>query len=490
MSQPLTEETTAMSQPLTEETTTTKKILIIVAGTEGDVRPATALASELERHHGAEVGVLTHTDCELAVQSAGAAFFDLGTSLSTARAHTEAGRALTAANAFNSMSRARAFMQPLVKEYAEKTSIAMEVFKPDYVVFSSLTLWTSYNAVKEAMGEVEHAKRMCVLHYMPMVPSAELYPCVGFSKVLPVRVSFICKATWSAACSAGWSLYRDPVQEALGKVAQNPADVQMQLPQILAYSPAVFTFRPGDWPENVRVVGYLSKEEPDPEVDETLEAFVAKDRGSESAKPLVFMSLGSMMSTVFSAERVQIILKAFINAASVADVRAVIQAPGMSGLAGCSMVPDDPALVPKDVFLTEKPLPHRWLFPKCKAVLCHGGAGTVHTALTMGCPVLVVPCETASDQPFWGRTITDAQIGRCVMRADQIKTGRRLGATLGEMVRDKTMKSKAEAVSDQIQNEQGLTKAADVIVTLVTGAEVEPVVEAPEDNTFQIEMPR
>lgn len=474
-----------MSQPEQFESGN-KKILVIAAGLEGDIRPAIALASELSRHHGAQVGVATHRDWEQTVEDMGLEFFKLGKSLQRERADTEAGRLLSEAGWLTHGSRARTFWQPLVKEYAQQTEIAMEMFKPEYVVLTSLTLWTSYNAVKDKMGD---SNRMCVLQYNPMVPSAEVYPCLGFPKITPVRVSFVCKAAWSSVASSAWSIYRDPVQEALGKVAENPADVQ--LPQILAYSAAVFPFRPGDWSEKVRVTGYLGKEDANPEIDEALEAFVAKGRRDESAKPLVFMTLGSTLTTLFTPERVQTIIKAFINAASVADVRAVIQAPGMSAMQGMSLVADDPTLVPEDVFLTEKPLPHRWLFPKCKTVLCHGGAGTVHTALTMSCPVLVVPIETASDQPFWGRAVSDAEIGKCVMRADQIKTGRRLGNTIGEMVRDTTLKKKAEAVGDCIGNEQGLTKAADVITSLISGVEPE-LADDGEDTSggFQIEMPR
>eukprot|EP00756_Hemistasia_phaeocysticola_P048313 Hpha_TRINITY_DN22743_c0_g1::TRINITY_DN22743_c0_g1_i1::g.34098::m.34098/K05841/E2.4.1.173; sterol 3beta-glucosyltransferase len=47
--------------------------------------------------------------------------------------------------------------------------------------------------------------------------------------------------------------------------------------------------------------------------------------------------------------------------------------------------------------------PHDWLFPQCRAVVHHGGAGTTATGLLAGCCTCVVPFF--GDQPFWGDCI-------------------------------------------------------------------------------------
>lgn len=44
-------------------------------------------------------------------------------------------------------------------------------------------------------------------------------------------------------------------------------------------------------------------------------------------------------------------------------------------------------------------VPHSWLFTMCTAVLCHGGVGTITTALQSGRPVIV--CPFGFDQQYW-----------------------------------------------------------------------------------------
>ena len=54
--------------------------------------------------------------------------------------------------------------------------------------------------------------------------------------------------------------------------------------------------------------------------------------------------------------------------------------------------------VPANVMLIDA-VPHDWLFPRCKAVIHHGGAGTTAAGLFAACPTTVVPFF--GDQSFW-----------------------------------------------------------------------------------------
>lgn len=44
-------------------------------------------------------------------------------------------------------------------------------------------------------------------------------------------------------------------------------------------------------------------------------------------------------------------------------------------------------------------VPHDWLFPRVRAVVHHGGAGTFAAGLLAACPTTIVPFF--GDQSFW-----------------------------------------------------------------------------------------
>lgn len=63
---------------------------------------------------------------------------------------------------------------------------------------------------------------------------------------------------------------------------------------------------------------------------------------------------------------------------------------------------------PPHVYLVDE-CPHDWLFPRCRAVCHHGGAGTTAAGLRAGLPTLVVPFF--GDQFFWGHVVSAAGAG-------------------------------------------------------------------------------
>jgi UDP:flavonoid glycosyltransferase YjiC (YdhE family) len=64
--------------------------------------------------------------------------------------------------------------------------------------------------------------------------------------------------------------------------------------------------------------------------------------------------------------------------------------------------------------------PHDWLFPRCRAVCHHGGAGTTSAGLRAGLPTVVVP--SFGDQFFWGRMVADAGAGPDPIPIAQLNT--------------------------------------------------------------------
>ncbi|MBP0455172.1 glycosyltransferase family 1 protein [Kitasatospora sp. RG8] len=147
-------------------------------------------------------------------------------------------------------------------------------------------------------------------------------------------------------------------------------------PVFAGFSPSVVP-RPADWPSQAEVTGYWWPARPDgwrppAELADFLQA----------GPPPVFIGFGSMAPG--HGERLSDLVAAAVKRAG---VRAVVQA-GWAGLGGGG----DDVLAIGDV-------PHDWLFPQTAAVVHHAGAGTTGAGLRAGVPAVPVP--VMADQPFW-----------------------------------------------------------------------------------------
>jgi UDP:flavonoid glycosyltransferase YjiC (YdhE family) len=106
---------------------------------------------------------------------------------------------------------------------------------------------------------------------------------------------------------------------------------------------------------------------------------------------------------------------------------------------------------PENIFVTEA-VPHDWLFPRCKAVIHHGGAGTTAAGLRAGIPNIVIPF--AADQPFWGARVQAIGAGPQPIPVGKL-TAERLIAALVEAEREDIRKG-AQAAGRAIQAEDGV----------------------------------
>jgi len=152
---------------------------------------------------------------------------------------------------------------------------------------------------------------------------------------------------------------------------------------LYAYSESVLP-RPADWPADVQVTGYWTRELPGdfvPPAD--VQAFL--DRGA----PPACVGFGSMKSGD------PLRMGAAIGAAlATVGLRAIVQS-GWSRL--------DLSGIDGDCVLVTGEVPHAWLLPRAAVAIHHGGAGTTAAALAAGLPSVIVP--HAFDQRFWGRRI-------------------------------------------------------------------------------------
>lgn len=179
-------------------------------------------------------------------------------------------------------------------------------------------------------------------------------------------------------------------------------------PVFHGYSTVVLP-RPREWRPDLTVTGYWWPAEPaewtpPPELSRFLDA----------GPPPVLLSFGSMARGAGPW-----LAEAVLGAVRRAGVRAVVQA----GWAELDVTTDD--------VLTIGPAPHSWLMPRAAAVVHHGGAGTTAAGLRAGVPAVTTPIY--ADQPLWGRRLTELGVGPPPVPFRRL-TAERLGDALRQAV--------------------------------------------------------
>ncbi|GAB3412420.1 glycosyltransferase [Flindersiella endophytica] len=162
------------------------------------------------------------------------------------------------------------------------------------------------------------------------------------------------------------------------------------------FSPAVVP-PPADWPASVRVTGYWWPAEPPAwQPSGQLTEFL------EAGPPPVFVSFGSTPTH----GRLDEVVAAAVERTG---VRAVVQ----GGSAEPGPVGDDILMV-GDV-------PYEWLFPRMAAVVHHAGAGTTAAGLRAGVPAVPVP--SIIDQPFWAERLHRLGVAPRPLPLDELTAG-------------------------------------------------------------------
>ena len=211
---------------------------------------------------------------------------------------------------------------------------------------------------------------------------------------------------------------------------------------LLAISPAICEQRP-DWPAHFHVCGPLDTpgSVAEGELSGPLESFLS------AGDAPVFMTVGSMLPGSGESEAIALLA----DAAQAAKVRAIIQAPGWERLGfQCS-----------DQFHFVDAVPHAAVFPRCSAVVHHGGAGTSQAALRAGVPSVVIP-HTA-EQEHWGSELCRIGVA-CKPIPRRKATPARIASALREATGSTTLAANARAKGASLANENGVAEAVRLIV--------------------------
>ncbi|EEX34396.1 MULTISPECIES: glycosyltransferase [Vibrio] len=209
---------------------------------------------------------------------------------------------------------------------------------------------------------------------------------------------------------------------------------RQEVPRLHAFSQHLVS-RPTDWPENAVLTGNwsLSIDQDDYKPPKALIQFL------ESGQAPIYIGFGSM-----AGRDPKQLTQTIIHSVSKAKLRAVI-ATGWGGLEA----------VPENMLIIDS-APHNWLFPRVAAVVHHGGAGTTMAGLKAGKPSLI--CPFFADQPFWGKTIYNNNLGPKPIKQKHLNVDT-LTPALVDLTTNKSYQRYAAKLEKQLNIEDGLVNA-------------------------------
>jgi sterol 3beta-glucosyltransferase len=116
-----------------------------------------------------------------------------------------------------------------------------------------------------------------------------------------------------------------------------------------------------------------------------------------------------------------------------------------------------------NVFYIKGRIPHEWLFPKMAAVVHHGGCGTIMSCLRAGVPMIITPFRVPADHYFWGVEVSNSGLGICVFPRQEEISAQNLADAIKTVINDQNMQAKLTNISHQIQKENGVERAVDIL---------------------------
>jgi UDP:flavonoid glycosyltransferase YjiC (YdhE family) len=210
-----------------------------------------------------------------------------------------------------------------------------------------------------------------------------------------------------------------------------------KIPYLYSFSPSIVP-SPLDWLDWIHCTGYWFLDNPQTgwTPDPQLKSFI----DAQDKRPIVYIGFGSII-----VSDPQAITRVIIEAVLLSNVRAIVSRGWSSRLK--NKVDEKDAMLQKHpgTIMSVQSVPHDWLFPKIRAVVHHGGAGTTAAGLRAGRPTIIKPFF--ADQFFWGERIEEMGLGRCIKQF----TVENLSAALRVISTDENMLKLANRVGQKIR---------------------------------------
>jgi sterol 3beta-glucosyltransferase len=402
------------------------RVLITTYGTRGDVQPFVALAKVLKAR-GHTVAICTPTGFRDLVERHDVPYAHMDNAV------LELTEAVLRASTAAEQRRLFKGFGAIIRAGLEDEWRAARELKPDVLVYHSKALGGHH--IAEKLGAAELLAMPLPLTKtrefpVPLLPGFRLG---GWLNALSYQLVSLGNALWAGATNdfrvktlglAPLPRFADPMKRAHGG----------PVPALYAYSEQLLP-RPADWPPQARVTGCWFLDEAEGwSPPAGLQAFI------EAGPPPVYVGFGSM-GAARADSRADTVLKAL----ELTGERAVLA----TGWGGLRVGP-----LPPEVFLLEA-APHDWLFPRMKAVVHHGGAGSTMAGLRAGKPTVI--CPFLGDQPFWGNVVLRAGVGPAPVPQKSLTAGRLADAIRAALAPE--VRARAAAMGERIRSEDGTTRA-------------------------------
>jgi sterol 3beta-glucosyltransferase len=411
------------------------QITIIAPGSQGDVQPFLALGKGL-LNDGKKVRLVTNQNYEEQVKLHGLEFWPIEVSMEDIIRTEKMREALESGKLLRSMSRMGKELKQNAVLFTQRSLDACQ--GGDMIMAGISGLFTAHSVSEKLNIPFIQA------YNIPFTPtksfSGALFP--KFPSWLGYRFSH--RLTQQMV----WQAYRPTdkiVREDILKLKKSPffgpfkSESLKNGPIIYGISPSVIT-RPEDWSDNIHLTGFWFVDPPEnwtPPQD--LEKFL------ETEPSPLYIGFGSM-----SNQKPEEITDLIVKTLEKTNERAVIY----SGWGGLSV-----HNLPDSIIMVDL-VPHTWLFPKVKAVIHHGGAGTTAAGLRAGIPSIIIPYH--GDQPFWGHLVNRLNVGPAPIPRKKL-TINRLMKTIEKVNMDREMHEQASILGKKIQEENGVDQAVAII---------------------------
>jgi len=410
------------------------KILLAPYGTRGDVQPLIALGVAL-RDRGHRVEVSAPDNFRAWIQSFGLIFHPVGLDME---------QLLGAAG---DKIRSLSWMMSHLSEDlipAQFNSLPQTFPDADIIIGAGLQF------AGASVAEQRRVPYVMVVYCPVAFPSSE-HPAPNIkSQRLPRVVN---RLTWSLGAVVAdlflqKSMNRSRGLLGLGRVNGAASHLITCTHTILAADPSLAP-APRDLPANVVKVDSLVLDEGGP-LDDELAEFLS------SGPPPIYVGFGSMVTG--EADRAA---RMSLEAAELAGSRLILG----SGWTGLGLERDN---LPSWCRVIST-VPHHLLFPRCAAVVHHGGAGTTTTVARAGVPQIVVP--HLLDQFYWAHRVQLLGLGPQSDRFDYLEAGG-LAQNMKAVLNDESFRQRAASMGNEIRAREGMTGSVRVIEEIGGGSRI------------------